>query len=97
MDEDYSSRMELDRSRAADRSQAEAEGESEGRAMALPSRTATTMAVLVGLAVSVGVAGWLLVEQELNLLAPLIYGLLAGGGTWVAILLWTNRRNSHDC
>lgn len=61
--------MVPDPSRAADRVRPEAEDSREGRGMTRPPRTASTVVFLVGLAVSIGAAVWLLaVERQLNLL-----------------------------
>lgn len=61
--------------------------------MVTTCRKSVPAAVLLGLAVTIGTAVWLdNSDQQLNLLGPLVYGVLAGGALYVALLPWTDRR-----
>ena len=65
--------------------------------MTIPLRTASTAAVLVGLAVAATIfASLFVLKDQVNLLAPLVYGILAGGGAWMAIVLWASRRRTSS-
>ncbi len=60
-------------------------------------RRLNATAVLVGLVTAVGVAVWLYsADRQLNLLAPLVYGVLSGCGVFVVMLLWMSRRQSDN-
>lgn len=60
------------------------------------SRWVLPAAALLGLAVAVATGVLIYItSQEINLLGPFVYGVLAGGGLYTVVLFWTGRHQSE--